>query len=176
VIDPKFELLRDSKSHSDSEREGLRAELHGGRFPFDDSKNGQEQQAIIEFVCDKDRTGLEGSEDGEKNTDDGKDDKDDGGKKGDDKDDGGKKGDEKDDDGKKKEDKEERLRRREDDKKDGDKKSLRFLSYKVEDGKKDKKDTIKTLRLEWRTKHACEDAPDDTASSHWGFFTWTFIM
>jgi hypothetical protein len=52
-------------------------------------------------------------------------------------------------------------------------KSLRFCGYDIEDGPKDKK--IRTLRLEWRTKYACENVNDD-GGSHWGFFTWFIIM
>ncbi|KAJ4373376.1 type II membrane protein [Neocucurbitaria cava] len=159
-MEPKFELLRNSKSNSDAAKEGLRIELHGGRYPFDDKKNGVDQQAIIEFVCDKDRTGLEGDE------------KDDGEvveppKEGD-KEDDNKNGDEK---------KEERLRRRDTNEKgkceDSDR-SLRFCGY--QDEKTDKDKTIRTLRLEWRTQYACEDAPVQDGGSHWGFFGWFFIM
>lgn len=129
--------------------------LNGGRLPFDDKKNGMDQRAIIEFVCDKERTGLGGDEkdDGEHEDD----------KDGDEKDDGDKK--------------EEKLRRRE----EGDKgkcedsdNDLRFCGYQQEQDGKDKK--VKTLRLEWRTKYACEDAPADAQGAHWGFFGWFFIM
>lgn len=158
-LDERFELLRDSKSNSDADREGFRAQLHGGRFPFDDKHEGKEQRAIIEFVCDRNRTGTEGTEkdEGDKEAGDGKD-----GKKNGEKDGG--KGDEK--KGEKKSE------RRDDEKKDD--KSLRFISYKSEDADKDKK--AMTLRLEWRTKHACEQRDEDSVSSHWGFFTWSFIM
>lgn len=160
-IDAKFELLRNSKSNSDAGREGVRAELHGGRLPFDDKKNGVNQRAIIEFVCDKERTGLEGDE---KDNTEHEDDPKDGDKDGDkDKDkDGGKK--------------EEKLRRRDDGKgkcEDSDH-SLRFCGYEKEIPSQDT--TVQTLRLEWRTKYACEDAPADDKSSHWGFFGWFFIM
>jgi hypothetical protein len=134
--------------------------LNGGRFPFDDKKKGIDQRAIIEFVCDKDRTGLE------------KDEKDDGDHE-DDKDGDKKDGDKKDDDKK-----EEKLRRREEDvgkgKCEDSDHSLRFCGYDEETLEKDKK--VETLRLEWRTKLACEDAPKDERSSHWGFFGWFFIM
>ncbi|KAF2469793.1 uncharacterized protein BDR25DRAFT_263165 [Lindgomyces ingoldianus] len=148
TIDAKFSLLRNSKSHSDAGREGVRAELHGGRFPFKDNKNGLDQMAIIEFVCDKDRTGLENDEkdDGEKE-DDGK-------------------------DGEKEDSK--KLRRREDSKCEDSDKSLRFCSYEVEEQEKGKK--VSVLRLEWRTKYACEDALDDAEGSHWGFFAWFIII
>ena len=36
-----------------------------------------------------------------------------------------------------------------------------------------------TLRLEWKTKYACEDSKDSDESSnsgHWGWFTWFIIM
>jgi hypothetical protein len=36
-------------------------ELHGGKFP--DEKSGRPQKAIIEFLCDKERSGNEGFED-----------------------------------------------------------------------------------------------------------------
>lgn len=150
-LDPTFELLRDSKSNSDASREGLRVELHGGRFPFDDKKSGVDQRAIIEFVCDAEREGDEGAE----------------------KDDKEKEDDEKDGDDKK----EEKLRRREPESKgkceDSDA-SLRFCGYDLEDVGKDKK--ARTLRLEWRTKYACENAPAPDGGSHWGFFTWFIIM
>ncbi|KAJ4376695.1 type II membrane protein [Didymella sp. IMI 355093] len=159
-IDAKYELLRNSKSNSDAGREGLRTILHGGRLPFDDKKNGLDQRAIIEFVCDKERTGLEGDET-------------DGGKSGNDKDDD-KKDDKKDED--KKEEK--RMDKREEGSKDqceDSEASLRFCGYKVENLEKDKK--ARTLRLEWRTKYACEDTPaEKPASSHWGFFGWFFII
>jgi hypothetical protein len=159
-IDAKFELLRNSKSNSDASREGVRAILNGGRHPFNDKKEGIDQRAIIEFVCDKERTGLEGDEkDGGEHEDEGADD------------------DKKDDDKKDDDKKEEKLRRREEGGKgkcEESDHSLRFCGYEEETEDKDKK--VETLRLEWRTKYACEDAPADERSSHWGFFGWFFIM
>jgi hypothetical protein len=133
-----------------------------------------DQRAIIEFVCDKERSGLEGDEkdDGDKDDGDGKD--------GDEKSDDGK---DKDGDKKDGDKKDGKLRRRDDEKNDKDNgqcedtdRSLRFCGYKVEKGAKDQE--VQTLRLEWRTKYACEDAPadDSNSSSHWGFFTWFIIM
>lgn len=149
-IDAKFELLRDSKSNSDAGRDGVRAILNGGRLPFNDKKNGIDQRAIIEFVCDKERSGLGGDE---KDGGDHEDDKDD------------------------KDAKEEKLSKREESSKgkceDSDH-DLRFCGYQQEKDGKDK--TVKTLRLEWRTKYACEDAPAPDGGSHWGFFGWFFIM
>jgi len=158
-MDAKFELLRDSRSNSDASREGVRAILNGGRLPMNDKKNGIDQRAIIEFVCDKDRTGLGGDEK-------------DGGEHEDDKD-----GDKDGDKGGDKEEKGERLRSREEGNKgkceDSDH-DLRFCGYEQEKDGKDK--TVKTLRLEWRTQYACEDAPAEDNDAHWGFFGWFFII
>ncbi|KAF1947526.1 hypothetical protein EJ02DRAFT_392014 [Clathrospora elynae] len=157
VIDAKFELLKDPKSNSDAGPEGVRAILNGGRFPFDSKKEGMNQRAIVEFVCDKERTGLEHAEKDESpREDDSKDGEKDG----------------KENDGDKKE---EKLSRREENSKceDSDH-SLRFCGYQEETEDKDKK--VKTLRLEWRTKYACKDAPAVDGGSHWGFFGWFFII
>lgn len=54
--------------------------------------------------------------------------------------------------------------------------SLKFLSYKSEG---EGKNAIDVLRLNWRTKYACEDEIEKTptsSSNHWGFFTWFIIM
>ena len=63
---------------------------------------------------------------------------------------------------------------------DGDKdvkdveKSLQFVSYSARDEDTD------LLRLNWRTKYACEDYEEDEDSgrknSHWGVFTWFIIL
>jgi autophagy-related protein 27 len=70
----------------------------------------------------------------------------------------------------------------EDDKKGDDKKeeqpnssSLQFVSY----GQVEGKEKIEVLRLNWKTKYACEDYADsDEAAkkSGWGFFTWFVLM
>ncbi|KAJ4288477.1 type II membrane protein [Kalmusia sp. IMI 367209] len=158
VLDEKFRLLRDSGPNSDASREGVLAEFHGGRYPFEDGKKGVDQQAIIEFVCDHEREGNEGDE------------LDDGEKEEPKEDEGGDKG----EDGDKKE--ERRLRRRDGEtgKCEESDASLRFCGYDVETSDKDKK--VQTLRLEWRTKYACDNAPSDGESSHWGFFTWFIII
>jgi hypothetical protein len=158
ILAPKFELLRDSQSNSDASREGLRIELHGGRHPFDSKKDGIDQRAMIEFVCDREREGDEGAE--KDNNEHAEEPKKDGEDKGEDDD--------------KKEEK--KLSRRDGEKgkcEDSDA-SLRFCGYEDEKADKDKK--VKTLRLEWRTKYACEDAPAPDGGSHWGFFTWFIIM
>jgi autophagy-related protein 27 len=82
-------------------------------------------------------------------------------------------------DGTEKEDDDKRIRD-EDDEDDGDEKDnrrdLQFVSYG--DVTQDNGVIMKVLRLNWRTKYACEDykaAPGD-ASSSWGFFTWFILM
>ncbi|RDW75007.1 autophagy protein Atg27 [Coleophoma cylindrospora] len=57
VLDAKWILLSNSGSHADSEKEGLRLEAHGGFFGS--GKEKKTQTAIVEFLCDKERTGLE---------------------------------------------------------------------------------------------------------------------
>jgi hypothetical protein len=105
-------------------------------------------------VCDKEKTGLEGDEmDGGEREDGGKDDAGDDDKT------------------------EEKLRRREAGGKgkcEESDSSLRFCGYQQEEEDKNKK--VQTLRLEWRTKYACEDAPSVDGGSHWGFFGWFFIV
>lgn len=132
-LDPQWTRLKTSSSHADSEKEGVRLEMHGGMYPFDDRKKGRKQEAVIEFICDPHRTGLEGEEDGE-----------------------------------------EERRRDVRETEDEDERSLRFIGY----GPVDETDV---LRLEWLTKHACEDAKDggggdENRSRHWGFFTWFIIV
>lgn len=76
-------------------------------------------------------------------------------------------------------DEDEKLRETETDEND-EANSLRFVSYEVGDDSKD----IKVLRLDWRTKYACEsyEEDDDEGSEkdsdgkHWGFFTWFIVM
>jgi hypothetical protein len=51
--------------------------------------------------------------------------------------------------------------------------SLTFVKYDTTGEKED------VLRLEWRTKYACEDSKreqDVQRGDHWGFFTWFIIM
>lgn len=49
VLDPKYERLK----ATDADKEGIRMELFGGKYQ---TKN---QKAVINFICDKDRTGNE---------------------------------------------------------------------------------------------------------------------
>ncbi len=157
-LDPRFELLSASKSNADAGREGVRVELHGGQLNLKEAKKKIDQRAIIEFVCDKERSGLERNEkdDGEFEPDDGK---------------------EKDDDADGRQDDGKKLRRRDENgrgKCEESDASLRFCGYELEKPAENKE--VQTLRLEWRTKYACTDAPSDLGQSHWGFFTWFIIM
>lgn len=194
-LNAQWTRLKTSSSNADSEKEGLRVELHGGEYPFE-QKHAKPQKAIIEFLCDRDRTGLEGLVEGDgkgqaeteesiaastsvsdrrsvsaKNARndalDGSASVLDDDRKGQDDDDDGdhQKGDDEDDDD-------------EDDQDDG--KSLKFIRYgpTSEDINED------TLRLEWRTRYACEGIKDEdgdsgrspSGSGHWGLFTWFIIM
>ncbi|APA15970.1 hypothetical protein sscle_16g107400 [Sclerotinia sclerotiorum 1980 UF-70] len=56
-LDAKLERLSNSKSHSDADKDGLRVELGGGFIGR--GKNKRPQKAIVEFICDANRTGLE---------------------------------------------------------------------------------------------------------------------
>jgi hypothetical protein len=166
-FDYEVTRLKTSDSKSDSDKEGLRLVLKGGKHPLDGpSKERQEQKAIIEFLCDPDKTGTEGeweSEDkyekrADKDEDDKKDDEEDDDKT-----------DEEDKDGESHSGMEHQLKK--------DNAALIWESYS------DVKDS-KVLRLTWHTKYACEkrdgdkDDPDDgdRASAGWGFFTWLVIM
>ena len=63
---PKWERLKTSTSHSDSEKEGVRIELNGG-FRTLESGGKRNQKAIVEFVCDKKQTRLANLYDPEEN-------------------------------------------------------------------------------------------------------------
>ena len=170
-LDPTTTRLKGSDSAADTDKEGVRIELNGGRYPFKDSRKGQKQKVFVEMLCDRNRTGLEGvSGDGRVPLDDGRrklsarkysedDDNDEGEDPGND--DGGNS-----DEGDENEDP-----------------SLQYVSYKVQG---EDKDAVGVLRLEWRTKWACEgmaDQDDDDTddgeedkNKHWGFFTWFIIV
>ncbi|WPH03563.1 Hypothetical protein R9X50_00644400 [Acrodontium crateriforme] len=150
-LDPKVTRLKDGSSNEDAEREGLRVELNGGRYP--DSRSGRTQRAIIEFLCDRNLDGTEGFTEAEtdssnitpreykamaKRQDGDNDDI---------------------------------------ELPDLDKdKSLQFVSYKAEG----KEGEIDVLRLTWKTKYACEGeaskTPNSPAKGNWGFFTWFIII
>ncbi|KND94241.1 Autophagy-like protein 27 [Tolypocladium ophioglossoides CBS 100239] len=158
--------LKTSDSNSDSQKEGLRLVLKGGKHPLDGPvKDRSEQRAIVEFLCDPEKKGDEGEWEAEdkyekdtklrRRTED----------KGDD----NKGGEDGGDDGKENSSTEHQL------KKKGA--ALVWESYQKE------KDAD-VLRLTWHTKYACEKRDpndgegegDGNASSHWGFFTWFVII
>lgn len=159
-LNPHWSRLRDSASSADSDKEGIRLEVGGGKYPFD-AATGTPQKAYLEFLCDPARSGHEGDDDG---------------------------------------DHDEKRRRRSDDEPDTDKdsdkdkdkdddngdkhkhkhndhdagSSLRFISYRNEDDGQ-----AGVLRLQWRTKYACEGQAShqpESAKGSWGLFTWFIIM
>ncbi|KAI9711260.1 MAG: hypothetical protein M1820_002247 [Bogoriella megaspora] len=173
-LEPQYTRLKGSDSHADADKEGVRIELHGGRYPFDDRK-GQKQKVFLEMICDMDRNGLEGDLGdgrvplGGQKEEDRREfapratevdlaeepDEDNDGNEGDDERDG----DEEDDE-------------------DTDR-SLRWISHRTEG---EDKNEIGVLRLEWRSKYACEnynkgdDKDEDDKPKGWGFFTWFIII
>lgn len=60
-LDPHYTRLKGGESHEDTEREGVRIEMNGGKYP--ETKEGKPQKAIVEFLCDRELTGLEGFDD-----------------------------------------------------------------------------------------------------------------
>jgi hypothetical protein len=56
-LDAKYERLKTSSSHADSGKEGIRIIMNGGFRKLESGK--RKQKAIVEFVCDRNRTGLE---------------------------------------------------------------------------------------------------------------------
>lgn len=167
--------LKSSDSNSDAQKEGLRLVLKGGKHPLTGPvSERRNQKAVIEFICDPDKTGTEGewtSEDEyekapktKRRAADDKDDK----KEKDDKD-----GDNKDDDGKTDSAIEHQLK--------NENAALIWEDYAKE------KD-VDILRLTWYTKYACEkrdggkdggkddDREPSDSSASWGFFTWFVIM
>ncbi|TQV91669.1 hypothetical protein V2A60_008608 [Cordyceps javanica] len=161
AFDYEVTRLKTSDSNADSKKEGLRLVLKGGRH------ENREQKAVIEFLCDRNHTGLEGEWEAEDKYESSskrrRDDKPDGDKKeGDDKGDGS--------DDKSSEEVEHQLKK--------DDASLIWESYGAE------KDAD-ILRLTWHTKYACEKRDDDndvqdpeapSSSGSWGFFTWLIIV
>jgi hypothetical protein len=146
--------LKTSDSNSDSQKEGLRLILKGGSY------DGRDQKAVVEFICDKDRTGLEGEWDHEdeyvperatllgrrdavlSTTDDEPDGPETG---------------------------EERQLLNEN-------AALIWNSYGPTT---DDDSHTDVLRLTWHTKYACEkrqEGGSDAQPGHWGFFTWLVIL
>ncbi|KAK0285194.1 type II membrane protein [Friedmanniomyces endolithicus] len=61
AMDPEVTRLKES---SNTDLEGLRIELRGGKFP--ETRSGDLQKAIVELLCDRELTGNEGFEEDEK--------------------------------------------------------------------------------------------------------------
>ena len=141
-LDPKLTRLKTSNSHRDSQLEGVRIEMGGGKF------EQRKQGAIVEFLCPKEGATERRRRRKEKDDDDDDDEKDD------DKENTGKAGEEVD---------------------DGKGGKLKFVSY----GPRSETSPDNVLRLTWITKYACEESaskPGEKTSTHWGFFTWIFVM
>merc|ERR1712000_678909 len=160
------DICQPLKKSGKSKKEGVRLVLKGGKHPMSGPiKQRRPQEAVIEFLCDKEKTGLENEWRSEDRYD-GDDGKKDGKAKRDDKKDGDENND--DDDGTES-GVEHQL------KKEGA--ALVWEGYSVNE----KKDAD-VLRLTWYTKHACEsredsgDDGDSDNSSHRGFFTWMVII
>ncbi|KAM5447876.1 type II membrane protein [Microsporum audouinii] len=141
TLDPVFTRLK----KDDPEREGLKMELHGGKHTF----NGKvkNQKAVFTFLCDAERTGLEGLVDAKPDGGDKKDEE----KKGDDKKEGDDKG---------------KSEKRE----EGISKSLLFKGYNEEEG-------VLNLewRTKYACEDG-EGGSDNKSSGHWGFFTWMIVL
>lgn len=141
-LDAQFERIKSSASHSDTDKEGVRIIMNGGEY------NKRKQRAIVEFICNKDLIGDEGTRAGQgkpavRRTEEEDDNQGDGKKE------DGDKGDENSD--------------------DTFTSALTFTSYGP-----DADDKIDILRLQWQTKFACEDA--EQVPKGWGFFTWFIIL
>lgn len=156
-MEPKYTRLKTSDSGADAKKEGIRLVLHGGI----DTVTKRKQQAIVEMVCDKDKTGKEGEWDP-------KDDKYEPGQEETEDEEGSaaakwKRADG--DEGKDNSSEHQLL------KPDS---ALIFDSY----GPLSEDKQIDVLRLTWNTKYACEGLPEDEypSDSHWGFFTWLVIL
>lgn len=158
-LEPKITRLKTSDSGADAKKEGVRIVLHGGSSSYSGQKRAQ--QAIVEMVCDKDKTGKEGEWDP-------KDDKYEPGPE------------ETEEEGSSSVTKWKRA--------DGDEgkdpesehqllkpdAALIFDSY----GPLSEDKKVDVLRLTWYTKYACEGLPEDEypSNQHWGFFTWLVIL
>jgi autophagy-related protein 27 len=146
------------------EKTGFRLELRGGAYRLDGPKEEKKKQiAIIDFVCNEKKTGLENEWTSEDKYEPA----------------GGNLG------------RREGLHEREEEGKGEEKvgttketqlikegAALKFVSY----GAKSDEPMLEILHLTWETKHAClgaDEAPPeegDEPSHHWGFFTWFVVM
>lgn len=159
-LDPKLTRLKTSESTSDSQKEGVRISLYGGRHQL--VSGGREQRAIIEMVCSKTLKGTEG----EWSPQDDKYEQVPPETAG-------------------TEDAAARLRRAEGDENEGKEQQLLktdvnataliFDSY----GPMADNTGVDVLRLTWHTELACEgnsDSGSGGGNEHWGFFTWMVIL
>lgn len=140
---------------TDKGGEGIDIELHGGSY------NDRKQKAVVSFLCEADFTGNEGYDDEEdkrraRSMSRRAEDKDD----------------DDDDDEKSPENRY----------KQDEKNAIQFVSYGEEGEGKDRLDV---LRLNWRTKYACEKSAeegggagddDSEEKAGWGFFTWFILL
>ncbi len=69
-INAKWQRLKTSNSHTDSEKEGLRLTINGGFYKDPETRKNRPQKAVIEFICDKTREGNENLWDPEDKYDD----------------------------------------------------------------------------------------------------------
>ena len=150
-LDPKWTRFKTSSATADKGREGLRLEMHGGMYKetHGSKTRKKKQKAIIEFICERTLDEKRRKRDELLRAND-KDNNED-------QDDG--------DDDEAGDDSGERID-------DGHGGTLKFISFEDEE-------VFTTLRLEWKTKYACEDSKDSSESSksgHWGWFTWFIIM
>jgi hypothetical protein len=60
-LEVSTQRIKNSPSNSDVDKEGVRLEMSGGRDPFtpSDGKKGVKQKAIVELLCNRDKTGWE---------------------------------------------------------------------------------------------------------------------
>ncbi|SPO03976.1 related to autophagy protein Atg27 [Cephalotrichum gorgonifer] len=161
-LEYEAQRLKTSSSNADAQREGLRLIIKGGAYPLDGpSKKKTKERAIVEFVCDPELEGTEGEWTPADEYDAGAETARRAagnlaaaagllGARGGDGLSGLREG-------------EEQLV------KDGA--ALKFISFGVEP-----ESEFETLRLEWRTKYACESSYDEERAGRWGFFTWLFII
>ncbi|KAJ9606030.1 type II membrane protein [Cladophialophora chaetospira] len=136
-LEPRVTRLKAQDSNAD----GLQIELNGGNY------NKMKQRAVIQLLCDKNKTGNEKRWKTERKEEEDSDDDDE------DEDDNN--------DGKKEDD-------------TPSMSDLEFVSY----GQVEGKEKMEVLRLNWKTKYACEDYADsdEAKRSGWGFFTWFILI
>lgn len=146
-LDPIVTRLKGGSSDTDAEKDGIRIELHGGKY------SGKKQAAIIKMICDPEKSGNEGFEKGETSVKSHNVD----GLEG--------RGDEKDDDADKKPELPEY----------DTGKSLQFGSYGP--GQDNTMLLSMTWRSKYACERADQKEPGDkNRPSGWGFFTWFLII